>query len=170
MIIELETLRLVRYSSQEYRTLKEELENGGSSSEYIHQIGERLELSKDNDRSVFQSAFVVLDGNIPIGYLFISSMMRDEVFLEYAVLKEFRGMGYASDMVMEVSNYLFQNYNIRSIRLDIDPSNEKSILVANSCGFVLDEELFESRNFVGKMQFIKESDCYVSKRRTGSTR
>lgn len=165
MNIELETLRLVRYSDYKYRELKEELENGRSSSDYIHQIGERLELSKDNDKSIYQSAFVVLDEDVPIGYLFISSMVCDEVFLEYSVLKDFRRMGYASSIVSEISDYLFQNHNIRSIRLDIDPSNKNSVLVANSCGFMLDEEEFESRNYVGKMQFIKESDCYVSKRR-----
>lgn len=165
MNIELETLRLTRYSEQEYRTLKEQLENGSSSSEYIHQIGERLELSKDNYRSIYQSAFVVLDKDVPIGYLFISNVSKDEVFLEYAVLKDFRRMGYASRIVREISDYLFQNHNIRSIRLDIDPSNRNSILVANSCGFSLDEEEFESRNFIGRMQFIKESYCYVSKRK-----
>lgn len=91
--------------------------------------------------------------------------MRDEVFLEYAVLKEFRGMGYASSIVSETADYLFENHNIRSIRLEIDPSNRNSILVTKSCGFILDEEEFESRNFIGKMQFIKESNCYVSKRK-----
>ena len=92
-------------------------------------------------------------------------MINDEVFLEYAVLKEYRGMGYASDLVREVSSYLFENYNIKSIRLDIDPSNKNSILVANSCGFNLDEEDYESKNYVGKMQFVKDSDCYISKRK-----
>ena len=29
----------------------------------------------------------------------------------------------------------------------------------------LDEEDYESRNFIGRMQFIKESDCYISKRK-----
>lgn len=165
MNIKLETLSLVRYLEQEHIVLKESLETGNSSSKYIHQVGERLELSKNNNKTVFQSAFVILDRNIPVGYLFISSMMRDEVFLEYAILQEFRRMGYASRVVNEVSNYLFENYNIRSIRLDIDPSNKNSILVADSCGFILDEEEFESRNFIGKMQFIKESDCYISKRK-----
>lgn len=167
MVIELDSLRLIRYSEYEHKFLKDEFEYGDSSSKYIYQIGERLELSKNNEKSVFQSAFIVLDKDIPIGYLYVSSMINDEVFLEYAILKECRGMGYASDVVSEVSDYLFQNYNIRSIKLDIDPSNKNSIYVANACGFILDEEEFESRNFMGKMKFIKESDCYISKRRSG---
>ena len=164
MTIELETLKLTSYKEQEHSFLKEELENGKSSSNYIHQIGERLESSKDNDKNIYQKAFIILDENTPIGYLFISSMINDEVFLEYAILKEFRGMGYASDIVREVTQYLFENYNLKSIRLDIDPSNKNSILVANACGFILDEEQFESRNYIGKMQFIKENENYISKR------
>lgn len=165
MDIELQTLSLTRYDEQRHSSLKEELENGESSSNYIHQIGERLEQSRDNDKSIYQSAFVVLDEDTPVGYLYISSLINDEVFLEYAVLKDFRGQGYASDMVSETTEYLFKKHNIKSIRLDIDPSNKNSMLVANACGFLLDDEDYESRNLTGKMQFIKESDCYESKRR-----
>ena len=165
MEIKLETLKLVRYSEDRHNLLKNELEYGNSSSKYIHQIAERLDGSKDNDKSLFQTAFIIEDDETPIGYLFISSMINDEVFLEYAILKEFRGMGYASDTINEVSDYLFHNYNIRSIKLDIDPSNKNSIYVANACGFILDDEEFESRNFIGKMKFIKESNCYTSRRK-----
>ena len=164
MTINLETLTLIRYSETEYHYVKEDLEHGTSSSKYIHQIGERLEQSKDNDKT-FQSAFVVLDGTTPVGYVYISSMINDEIYLEYAILKEFRQMGYASDLVNELSVYLFENHNIRSIKLDIDPSNQGSILVAEACGFSLDEADFESRNFQGKMKFVRDSHCYISKRR-----
>ena len=90
-------------------------------------------------------------------------MLKDEVFLEYSILKTFRNMGYGSDIVNEVTNYLFEKHNIRSVRLDIDPSNKNSILLATSCGF--EEEEYEKKNFAGKMQFVKESNCYVQKRR-----
>lgn len=163
MNIELDTLTLVRYG-EEFAQVKDELDKGDSSSSFIHQIGERLEMTRDND-SVFQSAYVVLDFDMPVGYLFISSVVRDEVFLEYAVLKEHRGKGYASDMVSETTAYLFENHNMRSVRLDIDPSNKNSILVARACGFMVDEDEYEARNFTGKMQFIKENEYYISKRR-----
>ena len=153
MNIQLETLNLVRYNEQQHSSLKKELEIGNSSSNYIHQIGERLEASKDNNRSIYQSAFVVEAKEIPVGYLFISTMTHDEVFLEYAVLKDFRRMGYGSRIISETTEYLFQEHNIRSIRLDIDPSNKNSILIADLCGFIFDEEEYESRNF------------YISKRR-----
>lgn len=162
--IELETLMLKRYNDIEHNFVKEDLERGMSSSKYIHQIGERLEQSKEN-KTIYQSGYVVEDRGTPIGYAFISSMHADEVFLEYSILRQFRNMGYGSALVRELTTYLFENHNIRSIRLDIDPSNQNSILVANACGYSVDEEEFEARNFTGKMQFIKENEFYISKRR-----
>ena len=165
MNIELKSILLTRYSEDKHKTLKDELETGASHSSFIHQIGERLEDSKDNNKSIYQSAFVVEDLGTPIGYLYISSRIRDEVFLEYAVLKEYRGKGYGSTIIRETSDYLFENHNIRSIRLDIDPSNKNSINTAEACGYTLDEDEFASRNYMGRMEFVKDSTYYISKRR-----
>lgn len=163
MNIELETLVLIRYNDDKHSELKSEF-LGNSNSKYVQKIDERLELSRNNDKSIYQSAFVVEDNGTSIGYLYISNISNDEVFLECSVLKEFRKQGYGSRILREVSDYLFETHNIRNIRLDIDPSNIGSITTAKSCGFDLDEEEYENRNFIGKMQFVKESDCYISKR------
>jgi len=164
-MIKLDTLELIRYNEEKHSLLKDDFEHGASFSPHIYKIGERLELSKNNKDSIYQSAFVVEDNNIPIGYVFISNMVNDEVFIEYSILKEYRRKGYGSRLVNEVSDYLFTNNNIKNVKLDIDPSNKNSVFLANSCGFYLDEEDYESRNFIGRMQFIKESDCYISKRK-----
>ena len=165
MNIELESLKLTRYKEEKHKNLKEEFEKGESHSSFIHQIGTRLENSKNNNRNIYQSAFVVEVEDIPIGYLFISSRVRDEVFLEYAVLKAYRGLGYGSTIIRETTDYLFENHNIRSIRLDIDPSNKNSINTAEACGYTLDEDEFASRNYMGRMEFVKDSTYYISKRR-----
>ena len=165
MNIELDSLVLTRYSEENHKRLKENFESGESHSDFIYQIGSRLENSKNNNRSIYQSAFVVEDLGVPVGYLFISNRIRDEVFLEYAVLKEYRGMGYGSDIVRQTTDYLFQNHNIKDIRLDIDPSNKNSINTAEACGYTLDEDEFASRNYTGRMQFVQDSTYYVSKRR-----
>ena len=165
MNITLETLSLVRYNEENHKLLLEDFEKGESVSDFIHQIGQRLESSKTNLKTVFQSAFVVEDNNTPIGYLYISPMQKDEVFIEYAVLKEYRGKGYGRKIIEEVSDYLFSFHNIENVKLDISPSNKNSMFVAESCGFEMDEEEFESRNFSGKMVFFKQSDCYIPKRR-----
>lgn len=165
MDIELKSLLLTRYCEDRHKKLKEDFDAGASHSNYIHQIGERLETSKNNNRSIYQSAFVVEDLGTPVGYVFISSMIQDEVFLEYAVLKDQRGKGYGRDIISETTDYLFQNHNIKSIRLDIDPSNKQSINAAEACGYTADEEEFASRNYLGRIQFVKDSEYYVSKRR-----
>lgn len=162
MEIVLSTLSLVRYDN-EYSDLKEEFENGSSKSPYIDSIGVRLANSSSR-KDVFQSAFVVLDDGVAVGYVFISSMIKDEVFLEYAVLREFRGMGIATRIVDEVSEYLFSSLNIKTVKLDIAPSNEASIRTARKCGFFEDEDDFEERNFSGKIKFVKESYCYLCRR------
>ena len=92
-------------------------------------------------------------------------MVNDEVFLEYSILKEYRGKGYGSNIIREITDYLFEKHNIRSIRLDIDPSNRNSINVAQACGYAVDEDEFESHNYIGRMQFVRENAFYVSKRR-----
>ena len=165
MKIELETLNLIRYNYDKHNLIKEELSFGNSNSKYVQKISERLELSSNNDKSIYQSAFVVEDKGISIGYLYISNVSDDEVFLECSILKDFRKKGYGSKILKEVSEYLFQKENIRNIRLDIEPSNIASISTAKACGFDFDQEEYENRNFIGKMQFIKESDCYISKRK-----
>ena len=165
MNIKLETLNLTRYDEEKHKFLKDELENGESSSRFIHQIAQRLDNSSYAGENIFQSAFVVLDKDMPIGYVYISSNKKDEVFLECSLLKNFRGVGYGKILLNEVSNYLFENYNIRCIKGDVDPSNKKSQMMLESCGYLFDEEDYEERNFIGNMVFFKESDCYVPKRR-----
>lgn len=162
MNIKLETLDLTRYDDEKHRFLKEDLENGESASRFIHQMAQRLDNSIYAGENIFQSAFVVLDREIPIGYVYISSNKKDEVFLECSLLKSFRGMGYGKRLL---SNYLFENHNIRCIKGDVDPSNKNSQMMLESCGYEFDEEDYEERNFMGNMVFFKESECYVSKRK-----
>ena len=52
MNIELDSFLLTRYSEDKHKKLKDELENGVSQSNFIHQIGKRLENSKDNNRNI----------------------------------------------------------------------------------------------------------------------
>ena len=161
--IKLETLCLDRYS-EKYKNLKDEF-NGNSVSRFVDSINDRLISSALNDEFSFQSAYIVLSKNEPIGYVYISNNVKDEVFLELSILKDKRNMGYGSKIINELSDYLFNNYNIRCVKLDIDPSNINSIKTADSCGFLFDEDEYERRDYTGRMVFYKESDCYINKRR-----
>ncbi len=161
--IKLDTISLCRYEPR-YADLKNSFKNE-SKSRFINSITERLESSMYNDNFTFQSAYVVLDKDIPVGYAYLSSVHNDEVFLEVSVLKEYRGRKLGKRITNEICDYLFTNHNIKCVKLDIDPSNKVSLISAESCGFVCDEEEYEARNFCGKVVFTKESDCYINKRR-----
>lgn len=67
MNIELDSLVLTRYSEIKHKALKEDFELGESHSNFIYEIGLRLENSKNNNQSIYQSAFVVEDLGVPIG-------------------------------------------------------------------------------------------------------
>lgn len=71
MNIELESIRLTRYQETKHKDLKEDFDTGESHSNFIHQIPSRLETSKNNNRSIYQSAFVVEVDDIPLGYLYL---------------------------------------------------------------------------------------------------
>ena len=159
--IKLETLWLDRYGDK-YKDLKESFDNE-SKSRFIQNVVGRLERSKDGN-DIFANAFVVLDNDEPVGYIYITSNVKDEVFLEVSVLKDKRNMGYGTRITNEVTDYLFSNYNIRCVKLDIDPSNKNSIMTAEKCFFEFDEEDYEAKNYMGHMLFYKESDCYVNRR------
>lgn len=162
--IVLETISLCRYSDSKHKDLKEEFK-GDSKSKFIHDIEYRLYNSRNYNVFTFQSAYVILKEKKPVGYLYVSNKFNDEVFIEISLLKKYRGMKIGGKAINEVCDYLFQNHNIRIVKLDIDPSNKSSLLTAKACGFSFDEEDYENKNFMGHMVFYKESDCYISKLR-----
>ena len=56
-------------------------------------------------------------------------------------------------------------HNIRSIVLDIDPSNLSSIGTALSVGYQIDEEEYINRNMEGKILYRLDNYNYINKRR-----
>ena len=97
--------------------------------------------------------------------MFISKRVNDEIFVEYSIVNEFRGKGYGKLVLSEVSEYLFNNYNIKSISLDIEPSNIASIMTAVSVGYIENEEEYMKRNMCGKVLYRMDNYNYVNKRK-----
>ena len=79
-------------------------------------------------------------------------MSKDVAFIELSILKEYRGLGLGKLSIDEISNYLFENYNIKELRADVDPSNKKSIDMLSSSNFYPDEEQYEKNNYEGKIE------------------
>ena len=162
-MVNLKTLILDRYNTN-YESIKN-LFDSDSKSKFIHDVAKRLVSSSLLDEKTMQGAYIVLESNMPIGYLYISGNINDEVYIEVSILKNMRGNGYGKKIIKEISDYLFENNNIRIVKVNIDPSNINSINMVESCDFLFDEEEYENNNYTGKMTFFKESDCYINKRR-----
>lgn len=65
--------------------------------------------------------------------LFIS--ICDSLDIRYGILPNFRGFGYASILLKEVSDFLKENSDINTLSLFINPSNIASIKVALNSDF-----------------------------------
>ena len=162
-MLKLENLYLDTYS-EKYKNLLESF-NNESKSDFIYNIADRLISSSNKDKFTFDVGYVVLNESLEgVGYVFISGIRNDNLYIEYSITKENRGYGYGKKLLNEVTNYLFENYNIKDARLDIDSSNQKSIKTAEACGYFLDEDDFERKGYQGKMIFIKDNPYYISKR------
>lgn len=165
MHIDLKTITLTRYDQTRHKELMEELDHKDSKSRFIHNIKDRLVASSYQQDFSFASAYVIEENNIPVGYTYLSPRNKDSVFIEISLLKQARGRGLGSRTLTEVSDYLFTKYNIKEVRADVDPSNEKSMNMLIGCGFSPDEEEYAQRGYTGKIEFVKDSYCYQSKRR-----
>ena len=135
------------------------------SKDFVYDIRERLQQNCGKKFFPFQTAyFIVSMGNI-IGYFYISRIQNDDASLEYFLLEEYRGKRYGSLCLGEVSEYLFNHYNIRKLIVDVDTSNLASISCALSCGFYPDEDDYLERNMQGRMQYYLDNYNYMNKRK-----
>lgn len=165
MNIELEKITLCIYdNSEEHNNILLEFD-GDSKSKYIHEIKERIKNTVNQRNIPFESGFLIKIDNQIIGYMFISKKRNDEVFLEYSILKKYRGKKYSTLILNEVSNYLMNEHNIRSIALDIDPSNLSSIRSALSAGYEIDEEEYINRKMEGKILYRLDNYNYINRKR-----
>ncbi|MBQ8681637.1 MAG: GNAT family N-acetyltransferase [Bacilli bacterium] len=148
MNIKLDSFCLNTYDeyNQLHRNLVEEFK-GISSSKYVSQIENRLILNNKQKSFPFDTGFIISlnsDDDL-VGYIFISSIRNDEVYLEYSILNNKKKMGYGKLVLKELTEYLFENFNIRDIALDIDVSNVPSVKTAISCGYYDEDYLGDKR-------------------------
>ena len=162
-MIRLEKLILDTYND-EYKYIEDEFEKGSSKSKFISDISKRLRLSCNID-SFFGKAYIVLHNIEPIGYLYISGIVNDDVYIEYSILNSKRNLGYGTLLVKEITDYIFLNYNIRQIKLDISLNNQPSINIARKNGFDLNEVDFENRGYSNKLIFEKDNLFYENRRK-----
>lgn len=164
MLLNLNEIYLETYNdnNSEHQALIKQF-TGDSCSNFISMIDSRLKLNNKQKTFPFDTAFIVyLDTGEMLGYVFISSIRNDEVYLEYSVLKDKRGCGYGKLVLGLVTNYLFVNYNVKDIALDIDVSNDASMKTALSCGYYEDDYRDD-----GRLIYKNYNLNYVDRRRKG---
>lgn len=62
-----------------------------------------------------------------------SRLATTKVF--YAILPQFRGLGLMRETLARVTSYCVDNLSIKSIELDINDNNTRSISLAKCCGY-----------------------------------
>lgn len=132
---------------------------GNSKSKFIFNVIERLNVSSEN--SVFNNAYVTLSNDKYIGYIYLSPVKNDNIFIEQMIFKNFRNKGYGYKIMTHLIDYLFANYNLACINLSIDKDNIPSIIHAEKLNFYLDEDSV----YEDKLLFTLDNPNYIDKKR-----
>jgi len=166
MNIKLENIELCVYDddNQVHEQLIKELQDN-SKSIYINDTERRIKDFKYKKNFPFDVGFFVQINNELVGYMYISKNNLDEVFLESSLFNKYKGRKYGKLILEEVSNYLINEYNLKSLVLDIDPSNMPAIKTALSVGYEIDEEEYMKRGMTGKILYRLDNYNYINKRR-----
>jgi RimJ/RimL family protein N-acetyltransferase len=100
-----------------------------SMSDYISTIIDHV------DRQELDRVYIVsLLGNT-IGVI-MSKKYEDKLEISYALSPDYRGKDLATYMLEQYCNYLFKEYNVDKLYLQINPMNKGSKIVASRVGFI----------------------------------
>jgi len=131
---------------------------------FVKEMHERLHHPmKKNDYFQLECAYLVSNETDLIGYLYVSGLERNIIYLEYLIVEEYRRKGYASRLIDRVSHYLFTNFPVEKITLDIDMSNYPSMKTAEKAGFYYDEEEYSQGN--NRLSFERINPFYKERKR-----
>lgn len=107
---------------------------------------------------IYQSPYAIYCDKVPVGFMEISDItFTNMVEVTYALLKQYRGKGYAFKTLKEVSRQILldQLNDVQSVSLVIDLKNEASQNVAMRAGFVSDGLSEEEHNRQGYIGYQK---------------
>jgi RimJ/RimL family protein N-acetyltransferase len=165
MRLQINNLTLITFDKNKHLDIYNELVSGESSSDYNRDISRRLLLENDTESFSFNHAYLVEVNKLIVGYIFVSGMVKNQIYLEYSILKQYRRQGLGKYILENVSNYIFENFdNIKQINLDIDPSNEASTKTALSAGYYI-EDIYDKNTANNSKKFIYDNPYYVDKSR-----
>lgn len=163
-MIELESFKIINFdkNNNEHMDVYNDLVEGESKSNMINLIGERLLLSHKTELLEFGNAYLVTQNDSIVGYLYLSGKSTNYIYLELSILKKYRKNGIGSQILSEVTDYIFYNNNdLKEIKLNIDKSNIGSMKASMNAGYFYDEDDYMKQ----KIDFIKENPYYLNKKR-----
>lgn len=94
---------------------------------------------KVHGKSLDNNSYFVTDRvyDSVIGYVHIFEREDKDIEFMYAIMGEYRSLGYGKALVKNVSDFLFLNdKELQSISLVISPYNKPSLYIASSNGFI----------------------------------
>lgn len=163
-MISLENFEIINFDKNNFNHMEvyNDLDKGESKSNMISLIGERLLLSRKTSELEYQNAYLISKNSQILGYLYLSSKSVDHIYVELSILKKYRKNKIGSQVLNEVTDYIFLNNNdLKEIRLSIDKSNIGSMKVAMNAGYFYDDDDYRNE----KIDFTKNNPYYVSKKR-----
>lgn len=81
------------------------------------------------------NSFLIKNTNNYIGYIFISNLNKNERAISMLIEKKMRNMGYGKIVLNSVSEYLFKENLLKSLKVYVKKNNLSSINMVKSCGF-----------------------------------
>lgn len=110
------------------------------SSIFKNKNDKSIEFLGNLSNYITAKTYIIINNNQKIGYfsMTVPVLNRENLTstsLYYAISEEHRNLGYATNLVEEISNYLFEEELVDMIILTIDNKNLASISVASKLGF-----------------------------------
>lgn len=154
----IENMIIRNFDKEKDKYILEEI-NGISKSNMIHQIEERLLTSRKTTSLEFDNAYLIDMNNKTVAYIYFSGKSKQAIYFENLIFKEFRNKGLGKYILENISEYVFKNNtDLKEIKLSIDRSNIASMKVAESIGYICDDN-YENE----KLDFIMDNPYYIKK-------
>ena len=116
----------------------------------------RFQVALDADQNRADMGFLAVKEKATGAFIGLSKIVPFENSLTeigYALLPEFWGKGYASEITKRLIDYAKEQGNIKELIGVVDPENQPSIRVLTKLDFVFYREVINARNFV-RMDYI----------------
>jgi ribosomal-protein-alanine N-acetyltransferase len=165
MIFETERLYVTKWKPRDLNALHE-LYNDTAIKEFI-----LPQLTLEETRSIFENQLNLYSGETPFGRYFIVEKSSDKVVgllllkndnkkrgieIGYSIIKNSWKQGYATEIVRESIDWLFESKGFTSIYAITGAHNENSKNVLLKCGFFSEETFTENGEEMNLFELQKE--------------